>query len=71
MTPITTDSLPRLYTIQEAADSLRVHRRTLLHWIRDGRVSAVRLTPGSVRITAAELERLIAGESTNETSPVA
>ena len=51
--------IERLYTVAEAADLLRCHRRTVYRWIKDGTLPSV-LIGRSRRITANALRHLIA-----------
>jgi excisionase family DNA binding protein len=54
-----TKTNPQLVTSAQAAKLLSCCRRSVLNWIRDGRLSAVRIGH-SVRIPLAEIERLAA-----------
>ena len=54
-----TKHMPVLLTCREFADALRVEDSTAYRWARDGTVRSVRVG-GTVRIPAAELERLSA-----------
>jgi excisionase family DNA binding protein len=45
---------------QDAADMLDVDRDTIFAWIRQGRLSASKLSPRIVRIPVASIEALIA-----------
>jgi excisionase family DNA binding protein len=64
------DALP-LLTTTEFADALKVSRRAVQRWVKDGDVKAVRL-PGrrsNLRIPEAELDRLLASaEQANDES---
>ena len=48
----------RLLTIKEAADFLRISRRSLFYLISNGRLQAVKLSPRTTRISLKELQRL-------------
>ena len=48
----------RLLTIREAADFLRISRRSLFYLISNGRLRAVKLSPRTTRISLKELQRL-------------
>ncbi len=50
---------PALYTPAEVARLLRVSPRTVLNWIRDERLVAIKLSPRVYRITAAALVKLL------------
>jgi excisionase family DNA binding protein len=50
---------PGLYTPAEAARLLRVSPRTVTNWIREGRLSAIRISPRVYRITVAALVKLL------------
>lgn len=53
-----TQSDSHLLTIKEAADFLRISRRSLFYLISKGRLQAVRLSPRITRISLHELQRL-------------
>ena len=53
-----THSDAHLLTIKEAADFLRISRRSLFYLISKGRLQAVRLSPRMTRISLHELQRL-------------
>ena len=53
-----TQSDSHLLTIKEAADFLRISRRSLFYLISSGRLQAVRLSPRMTRISLNELQRL-------------
>jgi excisionase family DNA binding protein len=57
---MTTD-IENLLTLNEVAASLRIHKTTLRRWIREGKVTPVRLSDKVVRVRLQELERLIGG----------
>ncbi len=46
-------------TIGEAAELVRVHRRTVLRWIEVGRLPAARLPGGEFRVRCADIEKLL------------
>ena len=48
----------RLLTIKEAADFLRISRRSLFYLISNGRLQTVKLSPRTTRISLKELQRL-------------
>lgn len=52
------------YTPQEVADTLKVHRRSITRWIREGRLTAVRIG-GQYRISKQDLERFLEERRTN------
>ncbi len=52
----------QLVTVEHAAERLRVHARTVLRFIRDGRLRATRIGK-AWRIGASELERFAGGAS--------
>ena len=47
-----------LLTIKEAADFLRISRRSLFYLISNGRLQTVKLSPRTTRISLKELQRL-------------
>ena len=52
------------YTVQEAADLLKVHYQTVRNWIRTGQIRVIKIGR-SYRIPKSEIEhRLTAGEIT-------
>lgn len=52
------------YTVQEAADLLKVHYQTVRNWIRSGEIRVIKIGR-SYRIPKSEIEnRLTAGENT-------
>lgn len=53
--------MTQLVTVNAAAKRLALHPETLRRWIQAGRIPAVRLPNGRLRITEAELEKLLAG----------
>lgn len=55
--------MAHLLTKNEAADRLRISRRTLERWVRDGRLAVVKPSPGTVRVDPAEIDRLISGKA--------
>lgn len=51
------------YTVQEAADLLKVHYQTVRNWIRSGEIRVIKIGR-SYRIPKSEIEnRLTAGET--------
>jgi len=51
-------------TIREAADFLKVSRKTVLRWIENGRLKAFKLGGGRLwRIRERDLKRFIKGSS--------
>lgn len=50
---------PGLYTPAEVARLLRVSPRTVLNWIREGRLDAIRLSPRVHRIMVGALVKLL------------
>lgn len=51
-----------LLTMPEVAEACRVHVATVRNWARDGRINAIRLPGGTLRVTRAELERILTEE---------
>lgn len=54
---------PRLITITEAAEILRVHEQAVVDWIEAGRLKAVRLPAGEHRLRIADEQRSDFGTS--------
>lgn len=48
-----------LLTLDEVAKELRISRRTLYLWIKQGRIKAIKLPNGKLRIESSELERVL------------
>ena len=48
-----------LLTTQEVADQLRVERQTVYRWIESGRIEAIKLRGGTIRIRQSEINRLL------------
>lgn len=48
--------MPTLLTISQVAEKLRVKERTLRIWIRDGKISALKLPNGEWRMKEEHLE---------------
>ena len=51
-----------LLTIQEVCDRFMVTRDTLRAWIREGRISCLRLGPRSLRVSSVEVDRFLSDE---------
>jgi len=51
--------VPRMLTFEAAADILSCHVATIRRIVNAGRLSVVHTTPGSVRISTAELVKYI------------
>jgi len=51
--------MDKLYTLQEAADILKIKRITLYRWIRDGKIKAVILPSSRLRVRESDLEVVI------------
>jgi len=51
--------MAHLLTKHETAVELRITIRTLERWIREGRIAVVKLSPGTVRVDRAEVDRLL------------
>jgi excisionase family DNA binding protein len=50
----------RLLTVREVADLLSVSTETVLRWVRQGKLPAIRLPGGAIRIWESALERWLA-----------
>jgi len=51
--------MQRLLTVNEVAKELRISARTLYLWIKQGRIKAIKLPSGKLRIESSELERIL------------
>lgn len=52
----------KLLTIEEAAERLKVSKRTIRRYISSGRLPATRVTRKTVRIKYADIDRLLRGD---------
>ncbi len=60
MARIRTESrLPELLGLQEVANYLDVDYRTIRRWVASGRLNAVRVGPRLLKVSAADVEKLI------------
>ena len=46
------------YTMAQVAEELQVSLRTVMRWVKDGKIKVVRLGYRTVRITEEELNRI-------------
>lgn len=53
--------MERMWTVNELAEHMRVHRNTVLRWIASGRLTATKPGGWHWRITDAEAKRIIEG----------
>jgi len=51
--------MEKLYKLDEAAQMLSLKRLTIYRWVRAGRIKAVRLPDGRLRIAESELEKVV------------
>jgi len=51
--------MEKLYSSKQAAELLGLKKLTIYRWIKSGRVRAVRLPNGRLRIAESELEKVI------------
>ena len=51
-----------LVTVGEAARALRVHQSTVSRWVAAGKMQAIRLPSGRLRIRREDVERLLEPE---------
>ena len=51
----------RFYRVKEVCGILRVDRRTLWKWIKEGKIKAVRLPSGRYRIPESEIRKILGG----------
>jgi len=52
-------SPPSNHTVGEIAERLSVSERSVLDWIRDGRLKAIRLSPRTIRVSDGDLEEFL------------
>ena len=50
----------KLYTIQQTADFLTIHKQNLYKLLREGKIKSVKVTPRRSVILKSELDRYIA-----------
>lgn len=53
------ESLEKLYTVREAADLLGCHPKSVFRYIREGRLSAIKIGPKATRIPHGAIRELI------------
>lgn len=51
--------MEKLYKLEEAADMLSLRRLTIYRWVRAGKLKAVRLPDGRLRIAESELDKVV------------
>ena len=57
--------MPKFYTVQEVADILQIHWQSVLTYIKDGKLEAVKLGKG-YRISESALKKFLADHSTRK-----
>lgn len=57
--------IPKFYTVQEVANILQVHWQSILTYIKDGKLEAVKLGKG-YRISETAVKEFLASQSTKE-----
>jgi len=58
-----------LLSADEAASRLRITKRTLLRWAREGKIECVRISAKVVLFTAEAIDRFVAGKTFGVESP--
>ena len=53
--------MEKLLKISEVAKILNVSRHTILNWIREGKIRAIRLPSGRYRIPESEVRKILEG----------
>ncbi len=51
----------RLYRVKEVCEILRIDRRTLWKWIKEGKIRAIKLPSGRHRIPESEIRKILGG----------
>ena len=51
----------KMLTLRQTAEILNISTRTLLRWIESGKIRAVRLPSGRIRIPQTEIEKVLRG----------
>lgn len=57
---------PVLLRVQETAKLLKVSKWTIYRWIEEGRLAAVKLGPGSLRVVRTSVDQLIGKSAVHE-----
>ena len=57
---------PSHVTVQQVADDLQVHERTVQRWIADGTLKALRVGPTLLRINVEDLAAFLRGEGATQ-----
>ena len=57
---------PVLLRVQETANLLKVSKWTIYRWIEEGRLSAVKLGPGSLRVVRTSVDELLGKSEVRE-----
>ncbi|MHA1835151.1 MAG: helix-turn-helix domain-containing protein [Candidatus Baldrarchaeia archaeon] len=57
----------RFYRVKEVCEILRIDRRTLWKWIKEGKIRAIKLPSGRHRIPESEIRKIL-GESSERSS---
>ncbi len=60
------DMTVKLYTLEQAAEYLQVHTRTIKRWYAQGKIDLIELPGGTYRVSEAELLRLTTPQETSE-----
>lgn len=60
---------PVLLRVQETAKLLKVSKWTIYRWIEEGRLSAVKLGPGSLRVVRTSVDELLGKSEVHEHDP--
>lgn len=58
--------MDKLYTISEVAKIFKCSTKTIRNWIKGGKLNAIRIGNGTIRISESEIERLCKGVNNNE-----
>lgn len=57
------EAMEKLYTVREAADLIGCHPKTIFRFIREGRLTAVKIGPKSTRISYISLKYFLESKS--------
>lgn len=49
-----------LLTAEQVAEVFAVHRNTVFKWVRDGKLTPVRMSRGVIRFSPEEVDRIVA-----------
>ena len=63
------ETVRSILTLDQTAELLQVHRKTILKWIKEGRLPAIQLGPRSYRVRFCDVMDLWSGVTMNTANP--